>query len=32
MLGDPIPDIWTVLGIILVISSGLLVALPKGNK
>ncbi|NOR55891.1 MAG: EamA family transporter [Sulfurovum sp.] len=32
MLGDPVPDIWTVLGIILVISSGLLVALPKGNK
>ena len=29
MLGDPIPDIWTVLGIILVILSGLLVALPK---
>ncbi|HFD14510.1 MAG TPA: DMT family transporter, partial [Epsilonproteobacteria bacterium] len=32
MLGDPIPDFWTVLGIILVIMSGLLVALPKGNK
>ncbi len=32
MLGDPIPDIWTVLGIILVILSGLLVALPKGLK
>jgi drug/metabolite transporter (DMT)-like permease len=32
MLGDPIPDIWTVLGIILVIMSGLLVALPKGSK
>jgi len=32
MLGDPIPDFWTVLGIILVISSGLLVALPKGIK
>lgn len=32
MLGDPIPDIWTVLGIILVILSGLLVALPKGPK
>jgi drug/metabolite transporter (DMT)-like permease len=32
MLGDPIPDIWTVLGIILVIFSGLLVALPKGLK
>jgi len=32
MLGDPIPDIWTTLGIILVITSGLLVALPKGNR
>ena len=32
MLGDPIPDIWTTLGIILVILSGLLVALPKGKK
>ena len=32
MLGDAIPDIWTVLGIILVIFSGLLVALPKGKK
>jgi len=32
MLGDPIPDFWTVLGIILVIMSGLLVALPKGNR
>ncbi len=32
MLGDPIPDFWTVLGIILVILSGLLVALPKGSK
>jgi drug/metabolite transporter (DMT)-like permease len=32
MLGDPIPDIWTVLGIILVILSGLLVALSKGPK
>ena len=32
MLGDPMPDIWTVLGILLVILSGLLVALPKGNK
>jgi len=32
MLGDPIPEFWTVLGIILVILSGLLVALPKGNK
>lgn len=32
MLGDPIPNMWTILGIILVISSGLLVALPKGNR
>jgi len=32
MLGDPIPDFWTVLGIILVIMSGLLVALSKGIK
>jgi len=32
MLGDPIPDFWTVLGIILVILSGLLVALPKGKS
>jgi drug/metabolite transporter (DMT)-like permease len=32
MLGDAIPDFWTVLGIILVILSGLLVALPKGNR
>lgn len=32
MLGDPIPDFWTVLGIILVILSGLLVALPKGLR
>jgi len=32
MLGDPIPDFWTLLGIILVILSGLLVALPKGIK
>ena len=32
ILGDPIPDIWTTFGIILVILSGLLVALPKGNK
>jgi drug/metabolite transporter (DMT)-like permease len=32
MLGDPIPDTWTTLGILLVITSGLLVALPKGNK
>jgi len=29
MLGDPIPDIWTVLGILLVILSGLLVAFAK---
>jgi len=29
MLGDPIPDLWTTFGIILVILSGLLVALPK---
>jgi len=32
LLGDPIPDIWTTLGILLVIISGLLVALPKGNR
>jgi len=32
MLGDPIPNFWTVFGIILVILSGLLVALPKGSK
>ncbi len=32
MLGDPIPDIWTILGIALVIVAGLLVALPKFNK
>ena len=32
MLGDPIPDMWTTLGILLVITSGLLVALTKGNK
>ena len=32
ILGDPIPDIWTTLGIILVILSGLLVALVKGNR
>jgi len=32
LLGDPIPDFWTVLGIILVIMSGLLVALSKGQK
>lgn len=29
MLGDPIPDFWTVLGIIFVILSGLLAAWPK---
>ncbi|MBU1667915.1 DMT family transporter [bacterium] len=29
MLGDPIPNIWTFLGILLVITSGLLVALSK---
>ncbi|WP_256444091.1 DMT family transporter [Sulfurovum mangrovi] len=29
MLGDPIPDIWTFLGILLVITSGLMVALGK---
>jgi len=28
-LGDPIPDIWTILGIILVIVSGLIVAIVK---
>jgi drug/metabolite transporter (DMT)-like permease len=32
MLGDPIPDIWTTLGILLVIISGLIVALVKGNR
>lgn len=32
MLGDPIPDIWTFLGILLVIISGLLVALSKDKK
>jgi len=32
MLGDPIPNSLTVFGIILVILSGLLVALPKGFK
>ena len=29
MLGDPVPDIWTVLGIILIIAAGVLVSLPK---
>ena len=32
ILGDPIPDFLTLLGIILIIMSGLLVALPKGQK
>jgi len=32
MLGDPIPEFWTVLGILLVIMSGLLVAFSKGSK
>ena len=32
MLGDPIPNIWTILGIILVITSGLMVALAKEKK
>jgi drug/metabolite transporter (DMT)-like permease len=32
MLGDPVPELWTVFGILLVILSGLLVALPKGIK
>jgi drug/metabolite transporter (DMT)-like permease len=32
MLGDPIPEFWTVLGILLVILSGILVTLPKGIK
>ena len=31
MLGDPLPDIWTVSGIILIILAGLIVSLPK-NK
>jgi len=31
-LGDPIPDIWTFLGILLVIISGLLVALAKDKR
>jgi len=29
MLGDPIPDFWTCLGIILIIGAGLLVSIPK---
>jgi len=32
MLGDPIPNIWTILGILLVIVSGLMVALAKEKK
>jgi len=32
LLGDPIPDFWTVLGIILVIMSGLMVALAKEKR
>lgn len=32
MLGDPIPDIWTFLGILLVITSGLVVALAKDKE
>lgn len=32
MLGDPIPDIWTFLGILLVITSGLIVALAKEKQ
>jgi len=31
LLGDPIPDIWTFLGIALVIISGVLVTLPKAK-
>ena len=31
-LGDPIPDFWTFLGIILVITSGLMVAMAKENR
>ncbi len=31
MLGDPFPDRWTWLGIVLVITSGLLVTLPKSR-
>jgi drug/metabolite transporter (DMT)-like permease len=31
LLGDPIPDIWTILGIVLVIVSGILVTLPKSK-
>lgn len=32
ILGDPIPNLWTFLGIMLVIISGLIVALPKAKK
>ena len=32
MLGDPVPDIWTIFGIILVIVSGLMVSLPVGKR
>jgi drug/metabolite transporter (DMT)-like permease len=32
ILGDPIPDFWTILGIILVIASGLIVALIKEKR
>ena len=32
MLGDPIPNFWTILGILLVITSGLLVALVNDNR
>ena len=31
MLGDSMPDMWTILGIILVISSGLLVSMPTSK-
>ena len=32
MLGDPIPNLWTIFGIVLVIGSGLLVAFGKGKN
>lgn len=32
MLGDPVPDMWSILGILLVIISGLIVALVKDKK
>lgn len=32
MLGDPVPDFWTIFGIILVISAGLMVSLPVGKR